>query len=63
MKPNDFRAFLSLCKERGLAEWQVAELLGCGRNSITSWKRGGAPLYVGLAVAALEEGLKPWTAK
>jgi len=63
MKPNDFRAFLSLCKERGLSEWQAAELLGCGRNSITTWKRKDAPLYIALAISALEEGLKPWTAK
>jgi transposase len=63
LKNTDFRNWLAACKERGLSEWQAAELLGCGRNSITSWKRNGAPQYIGLAIAALEEGLKPWKTK
>ena len=63
MKTSDFRAFLSTCKDRGLSEGQVAELLGCGRNSITAWKRNDAPLYIALAIAALEGGLEPWTSR
>lgn len=63
MTPDDFRAYLTLCSQRGIPEWRVAEMLGCGRNSITSWKRGGAPRYIALAVAALEKELSPWTSK
>ena len=63
MSPDDFRAYLSLCKERGLPEWRVAEMLGCGRNSITTWKRGGAPKYIALAISALEKDLRPWVSK
>lgn len=63
MTSDDFRAYLALCLQRGTPEWRVAEMLGCGRNSITSWKRKGAPLYIALAVAALEKELSPWTSK
>lgn len=63
MSPDDFRAYLALCAQRGLPEWRVAEMLGCGRNSITSWKRNGAPKYVALAIAALERDLRPWVNK
>lgn len=59
MKPIDWRAWLAECKARGLSENQVATMLGCGRNSVTRWKRYPAPQYIGLAVAALEAGLKP----
>lgn len=61
MKPIDFRTWLEQCRERGLSEHQIATALGCGRNSITRWKRYPAPYYIGLAVAALEKKLKPWT--
>lgn len=60
MKPIDFRAYVTLCRDRGLSEHQIASMLGCGRNSVTRWKRYPAPEYIGLAIAALEEGLKPW---
>lgn len=63
MTSDDFRAYLTLCAQRGLPEWRVAEMLGCGRNSITSWKRGGAPRYIALAIAALEKELPPWKSK
>jgi transposase len=63
MTNHDFRAYLSLCKERGLPEWRVAQMLGCGRNSITTWKHNGAPTYIALAIAALEGGLNPWVSK
>ena len=61
MKPIDFRAFINLCRDRGLSEHQVATMLGAGRNSITRWKRYPAPHYIGLAIAALERKLPPWT--
>jgi hypothetical protein len=61
MKPIDFRAWIAMCKTRGQNEAEVALTLGCGRNSLTRWKRYPAPFYIGLAIAALEKGLKPWT--
>jgi transposase len=60
MKPIDWRAWLAECKERGLSEHQIATMLGCGRNSVTRWKRYPAPQYIGLAVSALEAQLKAW---
>lgn len=60
MKPIDFRAWLQLCRDNGLSELQCATLLGCGRNSVTRWKRYPAPEYIGLAVAAIEAGLNAW---
>lgn len=43
-----------------MSELQCAAMLGCGRNSITRWKRYPAPLYIALAVAAIEAGLAGW---
>ena len=63
MTSDDFRAYLALCLQRGTPEWRVAEMLGCGRNSVTAWKRKGAPRYIGLAIAAIEEELLPWKSK
>lgn len=61
MKPIDFRAYINLCKSRGLSEHQVASMLGCGKNSLTRWKTYPAPHYIGLAIAALESNLDPWS--
>jgi hypothetical protein len=61
MKPVDFRAYIALCRDRGMSEGEVAAMIGCGKNSLTRWKRYPAPPYVGLAIAALERGLQPWT--
>jgi hypothetical protein len=44
-----------------MTEYQIAKALGCSRNSITKWKRVDPPPYIGLAVAALERNLKPWS--
>lgn len=61
MKPTDFRAWVALRRETGMSEADIALLLGCGRNSLTRWKRYPPPSYIGLAIAALEKGLKPWS--
>jgi hypothetical protein len=63
MKPIDFRAYVNLCRDRGIGEGQLATMLGAGRNSITRWKRYPAPAYIGLAIAALEGGLPAWVRK
>lgn len=60
MKHRDFRAYVDLCRSRGLSDYQVAAMLGCGINSVVRWKRYDPPHYIGLAIAALEEGLEPW---
>lgn len=63
MKSSDFRAWLALCKERNMSEADCANLLGCGRNSVTRWKRYPAPEYIGLAISALERDLPAWRNK
>lgn len=63
MKPVDFRAFLARYRERGLTEGEIAALIGCGKNSLTRWKRYPAPQYISLACAAIDAGLNPWTRK
>jgi len=63
MKASDFRAYIDLCRSRGIPDYQVAALLGCGINSVVRWKQRGTPHYIGLAIAALEKGLKPWKGK
>ena len=60
MKHKDFRSYVELCRERGLTDYQVAVMLGCGVNSVVRWKRYDPPHYIGLAIAALEKGLEPW---
>ncbi len=60
MKSADFSAYINLCKSRGIAEYQVAAMLGCAVNSIPNWKRSGAPRYIALAISALEKKLDPW---
>ena len=60
MKSADFSAYINLCKSRGIAEYQVAAMLGCAVNSIPNWKRSGAPRYIALAISALENKLDPW---
>jgi DNA-directed RNA polymerase specialized sigma24 family protein len=60
---KDFKAYVELCKTRGLSEHQIAAMLGCGVNSVTRWKQYAPPHYIGLAIAALEERLEPWKNK
>lgn len=60
MKHKDFQAYVELCRARGLSDYQVAAMLGCGVNSVVRWKRYDPPHYIGLAIAALEKGLAPW---
>jgi hypothetical protein len=64
MTCNDFRAWRDSCRQRfGMSDQQVADKLGCGINSVTRWKRYDPPYYIGLAVAAIEAGIKPWEAR
>jgi len=63
MTNHDFRAYIELCRSRGLADHQVAVMLGCGVNSVVRWKQYDPPHYIGLAIAALEEGLETWKRK
>lgn len=62
MTQKDFRAYIALCRTRGITDYQVAAMLGCGVNSIVRWKNRPPPHYIGLAIAALEKKLKPWKA-
>ena len=61
MNNDDFRAYINLCRSRGLSDYQVAAMLGCGVNSIVRWKHREPPRYIGLAITALENKLEPWT--
>ena len=61
MTHPEFQAYVNLCKSRGMTEYQIAKILGCSRNSVTKWKRVDPPPYIGLAIAALERNLKPWS--
>lgn len=63
MTHKDFKAYINLCRERGLTDYQVAVMLGCGVNSVVRWKQYDPPHYIGLAIAALEKGLEPWKRK
>jgi hypothetical protein len=56
----DFAAYVIQCRDRGISDIQLATSLGCGIGSIYNWKRIDPPRYIGLAIAALEKGLKPW---
>ena len=60
---KDFAAYVIQCRDRGISDIQLATNLGCGIGSIYNWKRSDPPRYIGLAIAALEKGLKPWKSK
>ncbi len=62
MDCNDFRAYVDLCRSRGLSDYQLAAMLGCGINSVVRWKHRNPPRYIGLAITTLEQNLKPWVA-
>lgn len=63
MTGEDFTAWLAFMKMRRLAKTDAdcSRLLGVSQNTVSAWKRKGAPLYVALACAALFDGLRPWT--
>lgn len=63
MKCSDFRMWIEQRRAGGASEKELAKLLGCGVNSMTRWKWYDPPHYIGLAIAALEAGLKPWKRK
>ena len=63
MTPEDFAAWVRAMEElNGWSGRECSRRLGCGVNQITKWKAEGAPLYIGLACAALAMNVEPWTA-
>lgn len=60
MQHSEFKAYIDLCRSRGLADYQVAAMLGCAVNSVVRWKRHDPPHYIALAIAALENGIQAW---
>ena len=60
MKCSDFRSWVQKAHDNGVSGRELAKVLGCGVNSITRWQWYDPPRYIGLAVAAVEAGLKPW---
>lgn len=63
MKCSDFRAWRENCRLLGMSDQQIADLLGCGINSVARWRQYDPPYYIGLAVSAIEAKLSPWEAK
>lgn len=57
MTAEDFNAWLEL---QGLSGREAARRLGVSNDTITRYKRGGAPLYIALACSAICHGLPPW---
>jgi hypothetical protein len=57
MTPNEFNAWLAAMKISGA---EAARLLGVTPNTITRYRRAGAPRSVGLACAALFHRLGEW---
>lgn len=63
MAAPDFAAWVALMKAtRGWSARRCARELACGVNQIAIWSETGAPLYIGLACAALAYGLPAWRA-
>ena len=57
MTAEEFNAWLDHMNISGL---EASRKLGAGKDTITNWKRNGAPHYIGLACAALAFGLPAW---
>ena len=57
MSAIDFNAWL---EHMGISGRKAAQQLGTANDTITKYKRDGAPLYIGLACGALAFGLPSW---
>lgn len=57
MSAEAFNAWLDHMQ---LSERAAVEVLGITRQTIHNYRERGAPLYVGLACAAIAAGLEPW---
>jgi hypothetical protein len=58
MTANHFRAWQ---EHMGWTNTETARQLQRTRFTINTYEADGAPLYIGLAAAALAIGLSPWT--
>ena len=59
MNAADFRKWQTRLK---LKDIDAMRALGIGsRNTLKKYQEEGAPLYIGLACAAVAAGLPPWT--
>lgn len=57
MTSEDFNNWLT---ERGFSGLEAARQLGVSKNTVVKYRRVGAPLYIGLACAAISNSLAPW---
>lgn len=57
MTADQFNAWLAAMNISGA---KAAKLLGCGKNTITRFKRQGGDTRLGLACSALYHRLEPW---
>lgn len=64
MTPADFEAWLAAMKSAGRIRFAMdaCDLLGVHQNTVTTYRRKGAPVSIALACAALLKGLKPYQA-
>lgn len=58
MTALQFEAWL---EHMGWSGLEAARRLGLSKDTVTKYKRHGAPITVALACAALASGLPPWT--
>lgn len=61
MSAADFDAFVTFMMIR--SDWSARKLsdaLGVSENTMTAWRRNGAPRHVGLACGAIAYGLPAW---
>ena len=57
----DFHAAIALLHERGISANELHRIFECGNNQPRCWARIGAPRYVALTLAAVLQGIPPWT--
>lgn len=57
MTADDFNAWL---EKEGFSAREAARHLGCSKDTVAKYKLKGAPVYIGLACAALSFGLPAW---
>ena len=62
MTAKDFTGWLAFMVMKGVAksDAEAAELLGVHKNTLSRWKKHGAPATVALVCAAIDRGLPPW---
>lgn len=61
MESNTFEHWYQYMRSKEISQDSMATILGTTSIQIARWRKSGAPPYIGLACAAIEENLSTWS--